>query len=125
VNIPTPIKVFGWFLLVVGLIFSILYAFFPGGAVPGLDASISANHLAVELIAVRAISQTVLMLIALLSGKARFLQGVFIMRIITEVGDQIALIASGNVMVPALVIIILIVVGEAWSIYTLSRLKDA
>jgi hypothetical protein len=65
------------------------------------------------------------MLIALLSGKARFLQGVFIMRIITEVGDQIALITSGNVMVPALVIIILIVVGEAWSIYTLSRLKDA
>jgi hypothetical protein len=118
-NIPAPITAFGGFLALASLAFGLFYALNPGKTIPYLHAQIPADRLAVWLVGVRSVSQAALMLVALLSGNTRFLQGAFIMRIVNEVGDETAMITSGKFRLLIFLYFVLLIIGEASCIWAL------
>jgi hypothetical protein len=86
-TIPTPAKLFGWFLVLAGCFFGVIYATNPGAVFPGVSIASYSEQFGLYSTAVRILGAVAGILIALILNSAALLALMLATRVFIELGD--------------------------------------
>jgi hypothetical protein len=86
-EIPVSAKIFGWVLVVAGIVFAYIYMFVPGEFFSGVDLATFSAQFGLYSTGVRILGSLLGIIIALMLNSAALLALMLATRIFTELGD--------------------------------------
>ena len=95
-EIPMSAKIFGWFMVLAGSAFAIIYMTTPGTAFPGVSIVSYSEQFGLYSTGVRIIAAVLGLVIALMLNSAALLALMLVTRVITEAGDVILGLVINN-----------------------------
>ena len=95
-EIPMSAKIFGWFMVLAGSAFAIIYMTTPGTAFPGVSIVSYSEQFRLYSTGVRIIAAVLGLVVALTLNSAALLALMLVTRVITEAGDVILGLVINN-----------------------------
>lgn len=123
-NIPLPVKIFSWILIIAGIFFFYVFTFNPGLSFPGASITDYSSQLGFSSTGVRVLGSVTALLISVIFNKPHWLFITLISRLVIETGDIIVNVATNGTMTNTIMIAVIAIL-ELWAVVKLYKIIKA